>query len=125
MENKILAGLLAILVLAIGFGIGYNSNEVVVEKKIVETVYVDKIVNTTVVVRARKSRVADAVVITSRAKLTNRITTEKTKFLYNPEVIFLKEPIELVQGEYYDVHINYPYGCDTLDVLIDVKIKNK
>ena len=84
-----------------------------------------EMVDTTVVVRARKSRVADAVVITSRAKLTNRITTEKTKFLYNPEVIFLKEPIELVQGEYYDVHINYPYGCDTLDVLIDVKIKNK
>lgn len=82
-------------------------------------------VDTTVVVRARKSRIADAVVINSRSKLTNRITTQQTKFLYNPEVIFLKEPIELVQGEYYDVKIKYPYGCDTLDVSIDVKIKNK
>ncbi len=82
-------------------------------------------VDTKVVVRARKSRIADAVVITSRAKLTDRIRTEKTKFLYNPEVIFLKEPIELIQGEYYDVNIKYPYGCDTLDVSIDVKIKNK
>ena len=77
-------------------------------------------VDTTVRVRARKTRLADAVVITSRAQLTDRIQTERTRFLYNPEVIFLKQPLELIQGHYYDVHIAYPYGCDTLDVKLDV-----
>ncbi len=72
-------------------------------------------------VRARSSRVADAVVITSEARLTERIVTERTRFLYNPEVIFLRRPVELVKGREYDVHIAYAYGADTLDAVIEVE----
>ncbi len=78
-------------------------------------------VNTTVKVKARKSMIADAVVITSRAWLTPELVTEKTRFLYNPEVIFLKKPVALKKNNHYQVRIAYPYGCDTLDALISVK----
>lgn len=78
-------------------------------------------VETVTRVRARKSRRADAVVITSEARLTDRIVTEQTAFLYNPEVIFLRRPVELVRDQHYDVHIAYDYGCDTLDALIEVR----
>ncbi|RLD68526.1 MAG: hypothetical protein DRI95_02730 [Bacteroidetes bacterium] len=77
-------------------------------------------VDTVVTVKARKTRVADAVVITSRANLTDEIVTERTKFLYNPEVIYLKKPVNLVKGNMYEIHINYPYGCDTLYAQIEV-----
>lgn len=77
-------------------------------------------VDNVVKVKARKTRVADAVVITGRAHLTDKIITQKSEFLYNPEVIYLKEPINLIKGEYYNVSISYPYGCDTLDALIEV-----
>jgi len=77
-------------------------------------------VDTIVTVKARKTRIADAVVITSRANLTDEIVTERTKFLYNPEVIYLKKPVDLVKGNTYEIHIRYPYGCDTLDAEIEV-----
>lgn len=80
-------------------------------------------VDTKVTVKARKTRVADAVVITSRAHLSDNIITEKTKFLYNPEVIYLKNPINLIKDELYEIHISYPYGCDTLDAIIEVRPK--
>ncbi len=77
-------------------------------------------VDATVKVRARKTQITDAVVITSRAFLNEEIITERTKFLYNPEVIFLKEPVELIKDRYYEVRLAYPYGSDTLDALIEV-----
>jgi predicted RNA methylase len=77
-------------------------------------------VDTIVTVRARKNRIADAVVITGQARLTPQIATERTKFLYNPEVIFLKKPIMLEKGKFYDIHIAYTYGSDTLDATIVV-----
>ena len=79
-----------------------------------------EMVNSTVKVRARKTRIADAVVITSRAHLTQDIITSKSEFLYNPEVIYLKKPVNLIKDEYYNVKISYPYGCDTLDAVIEV-----
>jgi predicted RNA methylase len=85
--------------------------------KHVEPAAVDK----TVRVRARKSRIADAVVITGRAFLTDKIITERSRFLYNPEVIFLKNPVELEKDKEYDIHIAYTYGCDTLDAVVEVK----
>ena len=78
-------------------------------------------VDTTVIVRARRTRLADAAVITSRAFLTERLVTEQTRFLYNPEVIFLKEPLELTEGREYAVRIAYAYGADTLDATIEVR----
>lgn len=77
-------------------------------------------VDTVVTVKARKTRIADAVVITSRAYLTDEIVTERTKFLYNPEVIYLKKTVNLVKGNMYEIHISYPYGCDTLNAQIEV-----
>lgn len=81
---------------------------------------VGEAVDARVVVKARKNAFADAVVITSRAFLSESIVTEKTRFLYNPEVIYLQEPIQLVRGEEYEIHISYCYGCDTLDATIEV-----
>jgi predicted RNA methylase len=77
-------------------------------------------VDATVSVRARKTRIADAVVITSRAQLTERLVTEPTRFLFNPEVIFLKRPTELVRDRLYDVHLAYAYGSDTLEAIVEV-----
>jgi predicted RNA methylase len=78
-------------------------------------------VDATVRVRARKTRVADAVVITSRAALTEDIVTEPTRFLFNPEVLFLRRPVRLEKGRSYDVHIAYAFGGDTLDALVEVE----
>ena len=78
-------------------------------------------VETEVTVTARKTRIADSVVITGRALLTDKIITERTKFLYNPELIYLQKPIDLVKGKQYKICIAYPYGCDTLDAKIEVK----
>jgi predicted RNA methylase len=78
-------------------------------------------VDTVVEVEARRTRRADAVLIEGQATLADDIVTWPTKFLYNPEVIFLKEPIELVKGERYRIHIRYPYGGDTLDARFSVE----
>ncbi len=77
-------------------------------------------VDSNTVVRARRNGLCDAVVITGQAYLTDKIITEQTEFLYNPEVIFLKKPINLIKGHNYNIHIAYEYGCDTLDVKIEV-----
>ena len=77
-------------------------------------------VDTSATVRARATRVADAVLITSRAHLTPLMLTEPTRFLYNPEVIFLQESVDLVKGREYDVRIVYPYGGDTLGVELEI-----
>lgn len=77
-------------------------------------------VDTTVRVEARKTRLADAVLIQGEAELAEGITTHTTKFLYNPEVIFLPEPLELQGGAQYDIRIRYPYGGDTLDAEFEI-----
>lgn len=81
-------------------------------------------VDTAVTLTARKSRLADAVLIEGEADLTDTIVTRPTRFLYNPEVIFLRDALELAQGNDYDLHIQYPYGGDTLDAVLDVKPSN-
>jgi predicted RNA methylase len=78
------------------------------------------VIDTTVQVRARTTRIADAVLVEGQAILAPGIKTYPTRFLYNPEVIFLREPLELVAGKNYDLHVRYPYGADTLDAEISV-----
>lgn len=78
-------------------------------------------VDTTVIVTARKSRLADAVLIEGEAELVEGIVTHTTRFLYNPEVIFLQQAQELVEGEQYALTIRYPYGGDTLDAEIRIE----
>lgn len=77
-------------------------------------------VDATVRVEARDTCSADAVLIEGEAELAPGIVTHTTKFLYNPEVIFLPEPIELEAGRAYDVHVRYAYGGDTLDATFDI-----
>ena len=78
-------------------------------------------VDSTVRVVARKTEQADAVAITTQATLTDDLVTERTRFLYNPEVIFLPRPVMLEKGRSYRVDIAYPYGGDTLDCEIEVR----
>lgn len=77
-------------------------------------------IDTVIQVTARKSLQADAVLIEGRAELIPGLFTKTTRFLYNPEVIFLKQPIDLIKGQRYNVHIKYGYGTDTLDATFDV-----
>jgi predicted RNA methylase len=77
-------------------------------------------VDARVSVVARCSRLADAVLIEGEAELVEGIVTRPTRFLYNPEVIFLKTPMELTEDEAYTLCIRYPYGGDTLDAEITV-----
>lgn len=79
------------------------------------------VVDTSVTVTARKTRLADAVLIEGRAELADDLWTTTTRFLYNPEVIFLKQPLELTAGHDYAVRVRYPYGSDTLDAELSVK----
>jgi predicted RNA methylase len=71
-------------------------------------------VDTTVSVRARKTGKADAVLIEGEAELANGIVTHTTRFLYNPEVIFLQQMHQIIEDHSYSIQIRYPYGCDTL-----------
>jgi predicted RNA methylase len=78
-------------------------------------------VDAEVTVKARKTRQADAVLIEGEADLTDTITTVPTRFLYNPEVIFLPTPVDIEQGRSYRVSVSYPYGCDSLKATFDVE----
>ena len=71
-------------------------------------------VDTAVELVARTTRLADAVLIEGEAELVEGLVTHPTRFLYNPEVIFLRTPLELTEGRRYRLDIAYPYGGDTL-----------
>lgn len=78
-------------------------------------------VDSTVSVVARKSAPADAVLIEGEAELCAGLWTHTTKFLYNPEVIFLGGALELEGDATYRVRVRYPYGGDTLDANFDIR----
>ena len=59
--------------------------------------------------------------INPEADLTDDITTVPTKFLYNPEVIFLDKPVDLEKDKTYRIRIAYPYGCDSLAARFEVE----
>lgn len=80
-------------------------------------------INTQVEVTARHNRIADAILIEAKAELCEGIWTHPTKFLFNPEVIFLQHEIELQKNENYLLDIQYPYGSDTLDAKFNVTKK--
>lgn len=79
-------------------------------------------VDTTVEVIARKSQLADAIMIEGEADLTEDITTHPTRFLFNPEVIFLAAPLQLEQGKRYRLSLRYAYGADTLHAQATVAV---
>lgn len=78
-------------------------------------------VDTTIEVTARKTQTADAVMIEGEAELRPGVWTTTTRFLYNPEVIFLKQPLTVEQGARYALRIAYPYGSDTIDARLEVQ----
>ena len=78
-------------------------------------------IENTVEVTALRTGLADAVKIEGEAELAKDMWTKTTKFLFNPEVIFLKDPVQLVQGDTAKVSLSYYYGGDTLDATIRVK----
>lgn len=78
-------------------------------------------VDTRVTLTATKTRIADAVLIEGEAELAPGIITVPTKFLYNPEVIFLTHSRTLTAGTDYALRIRYPYGGDTLDAIFAIE----
>ena len=66
----------------------------------------------------------NSVVISTTAKLAPSITAGATKFLFNPELIFIKaldlSPIERTNRSHMQFEIEYIAGCDTLDVKLAV-----
>ncbi len=72
-------------------------------------------VDATVTLTGRHDASADAVLIEGEADLTDTITTHPTRFLYNPEVIFLPQAAPIARGESVQLRIQYAYGGDTLD----------
>jgi len=102
-----------------------DSDEPVTDRVLYDTIDLSRreklVVDTAVSLTARKSLPADAVLIEGEADLSDHITTVPTRFLYNPEVIFLKAPVEMVAGDTYRLHIRYPYGGDSLQAEFDVE----
>jgi len=78
-------------------------------------------VDTSVHVVGRRSAPADAVLIEGEAELCEGLWTHTTKFLYNPEVIFLGHEVELEIDATYRVGVQYAYGGDTLDAKFDIR----
>ncbi|MEL6185331.1 MAG: 50S ribosomal protein L11 methyltransferase [Myxococcota bacterium] len=71
---------------------------------------------------ARKTRIADAVLVEGEAQLTPKLVTRPTRFLYNPEVIFLPRSLPLEQGRRYKIQVRYPYGGDTLQAVFEPRL---
>ncbi len=102
----------------------FDDDEPVSSKVMYDDIFMDNenglTVKTSVEVVARHNRIADAVLIEGRAELADGLWTHPTRFLYNPEVIFLNEKIELKKNNKYKIDIAYNYGSDTLDAKFDV-----
>ena len=102
----------------------FDDDEPVSSKVMYDEIVMDEenplLVDTTVDVIARHDRVADAVLVEGTAELADGIWTHPTRFLFNPEVIFLQNEIELQKNASYRITIGYGYGSDTLDATFDV-----
>lgn len=72
-------------------------------------------------VTCRKNGECDAILVEGEATLIPGLITLPTKFLYNPEVIFLRDHLKCFAGQDYRVKVKYPYGGDTLDAEIAVE----
>lgn len=79
------------------------------------------VVDTRAVLTCRKNGEANAVRITSKAKLCDGVYTKQSRFLFNPLIIYLKKPAKLRKGKKYEVHIRYRKGEDTLGTILRVK----
>ena len=73
-----------------------------------------------VMLTATASGVANAIRTTGRAKLADGIYTGHTTSLFNPETIFLREPIAVTRGCQYRVKLHYLGGGDPTEAQISV-----
>jgi len=74
-----------------------------------------------VTLTAKTTGTANALRLTGRAKLADGIYTGHTTSLFNPETIFLKNPIEVQAGRGYRVRMRYLGGGDPLEAKISVE----
>ncbi len=79
-----------------------------------EPVEVDKIV----IIKALGNCTANAIRITSTAQLSDNIKATKSKFLFNPLVLFLDNPKKLIEGKKYHLQIRYKRSDDSLGTKI-------
>jgi len=83
---------------------------------IYEPVYINK----KVVLIAKKTGFVNAIRITSKAKLSEHVYANKSKFLFNPLLIYT-DKIKVVQNKKYQIHIMYKKSADTLGTKIKIK----
>jgi len=63
----------------------------------------------------------NAGIFTTTAKLTKEISAEKTKFLFNPELLFIKSNIKINENtDSIEFELKYECGCDTRDINLKV-----
>jgi len=71
--------------------------------------------------RAMSTGWANAVRITYRVTFAEGVSADKpTEFLLNPQIIFLREPVELTEGEDYNVSIEYESSSSPLNSKINL-----
>ncbi|MBI2720381.1 MAG: methyltransferase domain-containing protein [Rhizobiales bacterium] len=73
-----------------------------------------------VVLTATQTGVANAIRTSGRALLAPGIYTGRTVSLFNPETVFLKEPIPVSKGQQYRMKLHYLGGGDPLEANIAV-----
>lgn len=77
--------------------------------------------DTKVVLTAKKTGIANAVRVTSKAELAKGLFTKQSEFLFNPEVIYLKNPVKVKKWNKYTVRIKFPGGGDSLHANFVIK----
>ncbi len=97
------------------------SNKVVFDELAFQEKEEPLVIDTKVTVKASNNGTVNAVRITSKAKLSDNTYTRQSKFLFNPMIIYLKDPINIKKGEKYSIHIKYKRGEDTLGTKIEVE----
>ncbi len=78
------------------------------------------IINKKVIVTAKESGIVNAVRISNKAQLSENIFATKSKFLFNPLVIFIKKR-KVTKNKQYEIHIKYKKSEDTLGTKIKIK----
>jgi len=78
-------------------------------------------VDSSVIVRALRSGTANAIRITTTARLTPKVFLRSSKFLFNPMTIFLPDTYQIEKDEKYEINIVYKYAAEALSARIEVK----
>ena len=77
-------------------------------------------VDRTIVIKAITNGIANAIRITSTAQLSENVTATKSKFLFNPLIIYFDNDKKLLKGKKYFLHIRYKKSEDSLGTKINL-----